>query len=122
MTDDPEHISSQELLDVFWHRHDPTSRDDQGPYEHGSQYRAVIFYHDAEQATLAVASKAALEVARIYAVPIVTEIRPVTTFWPAENSHQQYIANGGEHHCHVFTRTMRLPERSGARSGTEEVG
>jgi peptide-methionine (S)-S-oxide reductase len=82
----------------------------------------VIFYHEAEQATLAVASKAAREVARVYARPIVTEIRPATTFWPAEDYHQQYIAKGGAHHCHVFTRTIRLPERSRDRSGTAEVG
>jgi peptide-methionine (S)-S-oxide reductase len=122
ITYDPEQISYQELLDVFWQLHDPTSLDDQGPYEHGSQYRAVIFYHDAEQATLAVASKAAREVARVYAGPIVTAIRPATTFWPAEDYHQQYLAKGGEHHCHVFTRTIRLPERSRDRSGTAEVG
>ena len=122
ITYDPEQISYQELLDVFWQLHDPTSLDDQGPYEHGSQYRAVIFYHDAAQATLAVASKAAREVARVYARPIVTAIRPATTFWPAEDYHQQYIAKGGAHHCHVFTRTIRLPERSRDRSGTEEMG
>ena len=121
MTYDPEHISYQELLDVFWQLHDPTSLDDQGPYEHGSQYRAVIFYHDAAQATLAVASKNALDMARVYMAPIVTEIRHATTFWPAEDYHQQYIAKGGAHHCHVFTRTIRFPERSRDRSGTEEV-
>jgi peptide-methionine (S)-S-oxide reductase len=122
ITYDPEQISYQALLDVFWQLHDPTSLDDQGPYEHGSQYRAVIFYHDAEQATLAVASKAAREVARVSAGPIVTEIRPATTFWPAEDYHQQYIAKGGAHHCHVFTRTIRLPERSRERSDTAEGG
>jgi len=121
ITYDPGQISYQELLDVFWQLHDPTSLDDQGPYEQGSQYRAGIFYYDAEQATLAVASKAALEAARVYAVPIVTEIRPATTFWPAEDYHQQYIAKGGEHHCYVFTHTIRLPERSRDKSHTEEM-
>ena len=84
----------------------------QGPYEQGSQYRAVIFYHDAEQGALAVASKAALEAAQVYAAPIVTEIRPVETFWPAEDYHQHYIAKGGEHHCYVFTRPVYLPRSS----------
>jgi peptide methionine sulfoxide reductase MsrA len=76
----------------------------------------VVFYHDAEQATLAMASQAALEAARVYTAPIVTEIRPATAFWPAEDYHQQYIAKGGEHHCHVFTRTILLPERPSDRS------
>jgi len=122
MTYAPEQISYQELLDVFWQLHDPTSLDDQGPYEQGNQYRAAIFYHDAEQAALAVASKVAREVARVYTGPIVTAIRPATTLWPAEDAHQQYLAKVGEHHCHVFTRTLRLSERARDRSGTEEVG
>jgi hypothetical protein len=85
VTYDTERISYQELLDVFWQLHDPTSLDDQGPYERGTQYRAVIVYHDAEQATLAAASKAAREAAGVYAAPIETEIRAATTFWPAED-------------------------------------
>jgi peptide-methionine (S)-S-oxide reductase len=110
VTYDAERISYQELLDVFWQLHDPTSLDDQGPYERGTQYRAVIFYHDAEQATLAAASKAARDAAGVYAAPIQTEIRAATTFWPAEDYHQQYIARGGEHHCHVFTRAIAAPK------------
>ena len=65
--------------------------------------------HDAEQATLAAESKSALEAERVYAMPIRTEIRAATTFWPAEDYHQQYIAKGGEHHCHVFTRPVAFP-------------
>lgn len=110
ITYDPKRISYEQLLDVFWQLHDPASLDDQGPYEQGAQYRAVIFYHDAEQATLATASRAALEAAGVYDLPIQTEIRAATTFWPAEDYHQQYIAKGGEHHCHVFTRTITMPE------------
>jgi peptide-methionine (S)-S-oxide reductase len=110
VTYDPERISYQQLLDVFWQLHDPTSLDDQGPYEQGSQYRAAIFCHNEEQATLAAASKAALEETHIYSAPIRTEIRAATTFWPAEDYHQQYIAKGGEHHCHVFTRQVTLPD------------
>jgi peptide-methionine (S)-S-oxide reductase len=121
MTYDPARISYQDLLVVFWQLHDPTARDNQGPYEQGTQYRAVIFYHDAEQAMLAVASKAALEAARVHAAPVVTEIRPATTFWPADDYHQHYIAKGGAHHCHVFTRTIQLPEAFSERSCTEAV-
>lgn len=107
---EPERVSYQELLDVFWQLHDPTSLDDQGSYERGAQYRAVIFYHDAEQASLAAASRTALEAAGADGLPIQTEIRAATTFWPAEEYHQQYIAKGGEHHCHVFTRTVVIPQ------------
>lgn len=80
ITFDPERISDDDLLAVFWQLHDPTSLDDQGPYERGTQYRAVIFYHDADQATRAAASKAALEAAQTYAAPIHTEIRAAATF------------------------------------------
>lgn len=110
ITYDPDRVSYQQLLDVFWQLHDPISLDDQGPYERGPQYRAVIFYHDAEQERLAVASRAALESAQVYAAPIQTDVRAATTFWPAEDYHQQYIARGGEHHCHVFTRAIAIPE------------
>ncbi len=109
VTFDPERISYQELIDVFWQLHDPTSLDDQGPYEQGPQYRAAIFYHDAEQAVAAAVSRAALEAAGVYAAPIRTEIRPASDFWSAEEYHQRYIAKGGEHHCHVFTRPVTIP-------------
>jgi peptide-methionine (S)-S-oxide reductase len=111
VTYDPERITYEELLEVFWQLHDPTSLDDQGPYERGSQYRAVIFCHDDEQETVADASRARLERSTSQRAPIVTEIRRAGTFWPAEEYHQQYIAKGGDHHCHVFTRTIVLPER-----------
>lgn len=110
VTYEPRRISYEQLLDVFWQLHDPASLDDQGPYEQGTQYRAAIFYHDPEQASLAAASKAALEASGVYPGPIRTEIRPATTFWPAEDYHQQYIAKGGEHHCHVFTRAITIPQ------------
>jgi peptide-methionine (S)-S-oxide reductase len=110
---DPAAISYRELLDVFWQLHDPTSLDDQGPYEQGSQYRAVIFTHDADQASAALESRAALAAKLGPGAPIVTELRPASTFWPAEDYHQQYIAQGGEHHCHVFTRQIQLPQGRG---------
>jgi peptide-methionine (S)-S-oxide reductase len=108
VTYDPGRISYQEFLDVFWQLHDPTSLDDQGPYERGTQYRAAIFYHDEEQATAAAVSKAVLEATGL---SVRTEIRAATNFWPAEDCHQQYIAKGGEHHCHVVTRTIAMPLR-----------
>ena len=109
---DPSRVSYGDLLGVFWQLHDPTSMDDQGPYEQGSQYRAVVFAHDPDQEDMARASKAALERSGVYQVPIVTEIRPATRFWPAEDHHQSYIQKGGTHHCNVFNRTVTFPAES----------
>ncbi len=106
---DPSRISYDDLLDVFWQLHNPTSIDDQGPYERGSQYRAVIFTHNLNQEAAARASKAALERSGHYRAPIVTEVRPATRFWPAEDHHQRYIQKGGTHHCNVFNRTVTRP-------------
>jgi len=106
---DPSRISYDDVLDVFWQMDDPTSMDDQGPYEQGSQYRAVVFAHDPDQEVAARASKVALERSGIHRAPIVTEIRLATRFWPAEDFHQRYIQRGGTHHCNVFNRTVRFP-------------
>lgn len=91
ITYDPEKISYEELLEVFWKTHDPTTKDRQGN-DVGPQYRSVIFYHDEEQRKLAQACKARLEAERIWDRPIVTEIVPLGRFWPAEAYHQDYYA------------------------------
>jgi peptide-methionine (S)-S-oxide reductase len=109
---DPSRISYDDLLDVFWQLHDPTSMDDQGPYERGSQYRAVVFAHGPDQEAAARASKAALARSGVHHAPIVTEIRPATRFWPAEEYHQRYIQKGGTHHCNVFNRKVVFPAES----------
>jgi peptide-methionine (S)-S-oxide reductase len=109
---DPSRISYDDLLDVFWQLHDLTSMDDQGPYERGSQYRAVVFAHDPDQEAAARASKAALERSGVFRAPIVTEIRPAARFWPAEDHHQRYIQKGGTHHCNVFNRKVVFPAES----------
>jgi peptide-methionine (S)-S-oxide reductase len=86
---EPSKISYEKLLDVFWHNVDPT--DASGQFcDRGSQYRPVIFAHDEEQRRLAEASKAALEKSRPFPGPIVVQIVPATTFWPAEEYHQHY--------------------------------
>jgi peptide-methionine (S)-S-oxide reductase len=69
---DPSRISYDDLLDAFWQLHDPTSMDDQGPYELGGQYRAVVFAHDPDQEAAARASKAALEQSGVCRARIVT--------------------------------------------------
>jgi peptide-methionine (S)-S-oxide reductase len=86
---DPDKISYQGLLDVFWHNIDPLAKDRQF-CDVGSQYRSAIFYHDAEQQKLAEASKQALVESKRFSQPIVTEIGPAGPFYPAETYHQDY--------------------------------
>jgi len=88
---DPQKISYEKLLDVFWHNIDPVTRDAQF-CDHGHQYRTAIFYHDDTQRQLAEASKRALEASGRLPGPIVTEIVPAGEFWPAEEYHQDYHA------------------------------
>jgi len=95
---DPEKISYEDLLKVFWENHDPTTLNRQGP-DVGKQYRSVIFYHTPEQQAAALASKERLEKAGRYRRPIVTEVVPATTFYPAEDYHQQYLEKRGLSSC-----------------------
>jgi peptide-methionine (S)-S-oxide reductase len=95
---DPEKVSYEQLLAVFWSNHDPTQLNRQGP-DIGTQYRSVIFAHDAEQAELARASKAELDTSGRFRRPIVTEIEPYMDFYRAEEYHQQYLEKRGLAHC-----------------------
>ena len=88
---DPDVISYGQLLDLYWDLHDPTSLNRQGP-DVGSQYRSVIFFHDADQEAAARAAVRALEESARYSRPIVTEIAPAGIFYRAEEYHQQYFA------------------------------
>jgi len=98
---DPEVISYDELLEVFWKTHDPTTPNRQGG-DVGTQYRSAIFFHDDEQRRRAETSKAALEAARVFPSPIVTEIVPYTNFYPAEDYHQDYFrSNPAQPYCRV---------------------
>ena len=85
-------ISYDELLEVFWKTHDPTTMNRQGN-DVGPQYRSVIFYHNEEQKKLAEKYKAALDKSGAWDKPIVTEISPLTNYFPAENYHQDYYNN-----------------------------
>jgi len=89
---DPNRISYDELLEIFWKTHDPTTRNRQGN-DLGTQYRSIILFHDEEQQRLAVSYKAKLASERIWNSPIVTEIVPFQKFWPAESHHQNYYNN-----------------------------
>src|SRR5438477_4111686 len=87
---EPARVSYDELLNVFWENHDPTTPNRQGP-DVGTQYRSAIFFHSPEQEATARASKASLESNGKYRRPIVTEITPATEFYLAEDYHQQYL-------------------------------
>jgi peptide-methionine (S)-S-oxide reductase len=89
---DPAKISFDELLEVFWQTHDPTTLNRQGA-DVGTQYRSGIFYHNEEQKQKAEKYKAELNKSGAFDNPIVTEITPFATFYPAENYHQQYFEN-----------------------------
>ncbi len=93
---DPDVVSYEELLEVFWSNHNPTTLDRQGP-DIGTQYRSAIFVHDDEQKQAALASRD--EAQERFDRPIVTEITPATTFWRAEEYHQKYFAKRGISHC-----------------------
>jgi peptide-methionine (S)-S-oxide reductase len=93
---DPDQISYDKLLDVFFGSHDPTQLNRQGP-DIGDQYRSAIFTHDDEQASAAAAAKEAH--AKDFARPIVTEITPAGRFYPAEDYHQRYLEKRGMASC-----------------------
>ncbi len=97
---DPTRVKYTDLLKVFWENHDPTQLNRQGP-DWGTQYRSAIFYHSAEQAAQAEASKKALEDAHRYSKKIVTQIVPAVMFYPAEDYHQQYLEKRGLASCHI---------------------
>lgn len=95
---DPAQVIYEELLDIFWSNHNPTTRNRQGP-DIGSQYRSVVFYHSPEQQKAAVAKKEALDKNGRFRQPIVTQIEPAPTFYRAEEYHQRYLAKHGRSHC-----------------------
>jgi peptide-methionine (S)-S-oxide reductase len=97
---DPSRLTYDDLLTVFWENHDPTTLNRQGP-DVGEQYRSAIFYHDGEQKAVAEASKEERDKSGKYRRPIVTEITPATTFYEAEDYHQQYLEKRGLASCHI---------------------
>ena len=97
---DSEMVSYSEVLDWFWRMHDPPTLNRQGN-DVGTQYRSAIFYHSEEQKELAIKSKQ--EVASKFSSPIVTEIVPLGTFYPAEDYHQNYYRQHPENpYCQVI--------------------
>jgi peptide-methionine (S)-S-oxide reductase len=95
---DPSKVSYDDLLNVFWSSHDPTTLNRQGP-DRGTQYRSAIFYHTEAQRAAAIMSKDRW--AGRLSSPIVTEITPASTFYRAEEYHQRYLEKRGQASCHT---------------------
>ncbi len=101
VTFDPKAVSFKEILDVFFHVHDPTTLNRQGA-DVGTQYRSVIFYHDEEQKKIAEQVIKDLNAAKIRNAPIVTELVPFKAFYKAEDYHQEYFRqNPNQGYCRV---------------------
>lgn len=96
---DPAKISFDELLEVFWKTHDPTTPDQQGN-DCGPQYRSVVFYHNEQQKELAEKYKQELNESHVWTNPVITTVEPLTNFYAAENYHQNYFnANSQQPYC-----------------------
>ena len=95
---DPDEVSYEQLLDVFWGLHDPTQVNRQGP-DVGTQYRSAIFFHTPEQEKVATASRERTQAE--HSKPIATEIAPAGEFWPAEDYHQRYLEKRGLATCKI---------------------
>ncbi len=101
---DPEQLTVDELLEVFWQTHDPTTMNRQGA-DVGTQYRSAIFYHTEEQRRIATEYKKKLDESGAFRAPIVTEIVPAVEFYAAEDYHQNYYAlNGEQGYCQMVIR------------------
>lgn len=100
VTFDPDAVTYEQLLEVFFELHDPTQLNRQGP-DVGSQYRSVVFVHDDAQRDAAQAAVAARDASGRYGRPVVTAVEPAGTFWPAEDYHQQFLVKRGLATCRI---------------------
>jgi len=115
---DPRRVSYEQLLDVFWKNHDPTTGNRQF-CDVGTQYRPAIFWHDPTQKRLAEASKARIERTKPFTDDIETQIVKATEFWPAEEYHQDYYKKNPARYKFYVTgcgRYARLEELWGPRN------
>ena len=113
---DPSIISYEQLLKVFWHGHDPTQWNRQGP-DFGTQYRSAIFYHNEAQRKAALKSYRELTAARAYRAPIVTLLLPMKAFYRAEEYHQNYYGGKPDLPVGRSSRSRVGPAKT-ARKGT----
>jgi peptide-methionine (S)-S-oxide reductase len=100
VTYDPDQVSYEQLLDVFWDNHNPTTLNRQGP-DVGTQYRSAIFFHTPEQEAAAHAAIERLTRSNRFRQPIVTAVTPASAFYRAEEYHQRYLEKRGLAHCHI---------------------
>ncbi|QQG49683.1 MAG: peptide-methionine (S)-S-oxide reductase MsrA [Candidatus Berkelbacteria bacterium] len=105
ITFDQKKISYERLLEIFWQIHDPTLENRQGN-DVGPQYQAVIFYHNEAQRIAAEKSKEDLEKSGTYDEAIVTQIRPLDKFYPAEEEHQRYLEKHPGGYCHIDLKSI----------------
>ena len=95
---DPDQVSYEQLVERFFELHDPTQLNRQGP-DVGSQYRSVVFFHDPEQQRVAEAVRE--RVGERFSRPVVTQVEPASSFWRAEEYHQQYLVKRGLASCRI---------------------
>lgn len=123
ITFDPAVISYRELIEIFWHTHDPTTPNRQGA-DVGTQYRSAVFYHNEDQRLAADEVKRKLEEEKVWPLPIVTEIAPFTNFFKAEEYHQNYFKNNPSRTYCALTinpkvRKFRIAYRDKLKNPTE---
>ena len=97
---DPAIVAFGALVDIFFDNHNPTQLNRQGP-DVGTQYRSVIFYENATQKAVAEEKKTALSASGRFKKEVVTVIAPASSYWPAEDYHQQYLLKRGMTSCHI---------------------
>ena len=123
ITFDPAVISYRNLIEIFWHTHDPTTPNRQGA-DVGTQYRSAVFYHNEDQRLAADEVKRKLEEEKVWPLPIVTEIAPFTNFFKAEEYHQNYFKNNPSRTYCALTinpkvRKFRIAYRDKLKNPTE---
>jgi peptide-methionine (S)-S-oxide reductase len=106
---DPAEISYDELVEVFFRHHDPTTKDRQGN-DIGSQYRSAVFYHSPAQKDAAEKAIRALDGAKIFRGPVVTTLEPAAAFWRAEEYHQKYLKKNPMGYCALQTQPAKVGE------------
>ncbi len=112
VTFDPSVLPYRELLELFFAFHDPTTPDQQGP-DFGPQYRSIVLAHSDDQARTAREVIAALEGADTFGAPVVTEVKPLERFWPAEPGHQEYYRRNPDQ---PYCRAMITPKLAKLRA------
>lgn len=109
ITYDPSKVNYEDLLEVFFLHHDPTTLNRQGP-DVGTQYRSAIYFHSPEQKAAAEAAVQALEEARIFKKPVVTEIKPAGPFYSAEEYHQKYLKKNPNGYCSIQLQPGKISQ------------